>query len=87
MHIAALLDMPALALGLPWEVNARWAHPTLQIVAAEEMARALQHSPSSERLRAFAQASRRSDDWADGLYMHPEAFALALAAHPLMRNL
>jgi ADP-heptose:LPS heptosyltransferase len=85
MHIAALLGLPALAVGLPWEINARWHHPTLQIVAAEEMARGLQQSPSPEILRAFVQKCRRSDNWADGLYLQPERFALALSSHPLIK--
>ena len=87
MHIAALIGLPALALGLPWEVNARWKHPTLQIVAAEEMARGLQQSPSPERLRGLVRASQRSDSWADGLYLQPEIFASALSTHPLINLL
>jgi hypothetical protein len=78
MHIAALIGLPSLALGLPWEVNAQWSHPTLQIVAAEEMARPLQYSPSPEGLRALVRLNQRSDNWADGLYLQPEVFASAL---------
>ena len=87
MHIAALLGLPGLALGLPWEMNAMWKHPTLQIVAAEEMARPLQRSPSPEGLRAIVRTSQRSDNWADGLYLQPEVFASALSTHPLINLL
>jgi hypothetical protein len=86
MAPAALLGLPALAIGLPWEANARWAHPGLQIVAAEDVARRLQQSPSPEHLRAFAEASVRADDRADGLYLEPEVFAAALETHPLLRS-
>jgi len=85
MHVAALLGLPALALGLGWEANARWAHPTLQIVAAEDVARRLQQSPSADQLQAFAQSAARSDTWADGLYLPPEMFASALEGHDLTR--
>jgi ADP-heptose:LPS heptosyltransferase len=87
MHVAALLGLPSLALGLPWEANARWNHPTLQIIAAEKITRELQQSPSPERLRAFIQTVQRSDDWADGIYLDPEEFASALRAHPLFKSL
>jgi hypothetical protein len=87
MHIAAILGLPSIALGLPWEINARWNHPTLQIVAAEEMTRDLQKSPSPEKLRAFVQIIQRSDDWADGLYLRPEAFASALSMSSLIESL
>ncbi len=39
MHVAGLIGLPALAIGLPWEVNARWNHPSLRIVSAENTAR------------------------------------------------
>jgi hypothetical protein len=87
MHVAALLGLPAIALGLPWEINARWNHPTLQIVAAEDIARGLQQSPSPEALQTFVRSIQRSDHWADGLYLKPEEFASALSSHPLFKSL
>jgi len=83
MHVAGLLGLPAVALGLGWESNARWSHPSLRIVAAEGVARDLQQSPTPERLRTFARDTGRTDHWADGLYLNPDVFAEALLRHPI----
>ncbi len=84
MHVAALLGLPSLALGLPWEYNAMWAHPHLQIVSAEACAQALLTAPSTKGLKAFARNIHREDEWADGLYFRPEEFAQHLLGHPML---
>lgn len=86
MHVAALLGLPAVAVGLPWEANAIWDSPHLQIVAAETDARMLLNAPSTEGLEAFARETRREDGWADGLYVRPEEVAATLATSPLARQ-
>jgi hypothetical protein len=87
MHAAALLGLPAVALGLPWEINTRWRHPELQIVAAEGLAIQIQQSPTPKNLHEFVLTNCRQDDWADGLYLDPELFASALRQHPMMKLL
>ncbi len=84
MHVAALLGLPSLALGMPWEINAMWNHPELQIVAAENYAQSLLTTPSTKRLLAFAKDVHREDKWADGLYLRPETVADCLLSHPML---
>lgn len=86
MHVAALLGIPSLALGLPWEINAMWTHPGLQIVSAETYAQALLNTPSTKGLRVFARDVHREDKWADGLYLRPEEFAKHLRLHPMLMD-
>lgn len=83
MHVAALLGLPAVAVGLPWEMNAMWASPNLQIVAAERDAQTLVTAPSTKSLAAFARNLDREDGWADGLYVGPTEVAAILASSPL----
>ncbi|MBP1622544.1 MAG: hypothetical protein H6Q07_564 [Acidobacteria bacterium] len=83
MHVAALLGLPSLALGMPWEINAMWSHPGLQIVAAESYAQSLLTAPSTRGLQAFAKDVHREDNWADGLYLRPETVADCLLSHPM----
>ena len=85
MHVAGLLGLPALALGLGWESNARWLHPSVQIVAAEDVARELQFGSGKDSLLTFARRTHRDDGWADGLYLEPETFAAVSAEHYLAR--
>ncbi len=86
MHVAAMLGLPSLAIGAPWERNAMWHHPGLQIIAAEEYATSLLETPTTRKLQAFARETDRSDEWADGLYLRPEEFADTLRSHPLMKR-
>jgi len=87
MHAAALIGMPSLAVGLPWEVNARWNHPCLKIVAAEGLARQIQQSSSPAEVGMLVKSLQRSDEWADGLFLRPEVFADALRSHAIMELL